>query len=500
MKKTLPILFLSSLLSAFSFGQSSPTTAAPTPTVSSAKVTSIFSDAYTDVAGTDFNPSWGQATVATQVSIAGNNTLKYDGLNYQGISLGSNQNVSSKSFLHLDFWSDNSTSLSVYLISPGPVETPYTLTAPTTGWASVDIPLSSFSPVDLSNVFQLKFVGNGTVFIDNLYFYEITTTPTNDASLKDLLVDGTSIAGFSASKFDYKVTLPRGTTAVPVVTAISNAVGAGVVVTPASGIPGTSSVVVTATDGTTKKTYSVAFTEILSLPINYEAPGSYSFIDFDGGVATVIPNPYSSGINTSATVAKIVRNGGQTWAGSKMYLTNKLDFSSVATLSMKVYSPRVGVTVLFKLEGDGGVNTELSVKTTVANQWETLKWDFTGKPSNTYYALVFMFDFGTVGDGSANSTFLFDDVVLSDNNVGLPQRNAVTNNMVLYPIPAENNLYFSAKSRVSKAEVYNVVGKKVKQYNSVNESVDVSDLKSGVYVIRVTDENGKTFSTKFLKK
>jgi hypothetical protein len=150
-----------------------PIVAAPTPTTPAANVISIFSDAYTNVAGSDFNPNWGQATAVSQLPIAGNNTLKYAGLNYQGLQLGSNQNVSAYGFLHLDYYSANSTSLKIYLISPGPVETPFTLTVPTNGtWTSVNIPLSAFAPVDLSNVFQFKFDGNGDIFLDNIYFYK----------------------------------------------------------------------------------------------------------------------------------------------------------------------------------------------------------------------------------------------------------------------------------------------------------------------------------------
>lgn len=148
-----------------------PTAAAPTPTTPAANVTSVFSDAYTNVAGTNFNPNWGQATVVSQVAIGGNNTLRYGGLNYQGIELGSAQNVTNRNFLHLDFYSANSTSLKVYLISPGPVEKSVILTVPTVGgWNSIDIPLSSFSPVNMSNVFQMKFDGNGTIYLDNIYF------------------------------------------------------------------------------------------------------------------------------------------------------------------------------------------------------------------------------------------------------------------------------------------------------------------------------------------
>jgi hypothetical protein len=152
-------------------GGTTPTTAAPTPAYSAANVISVFSDAYPNIAGTNVGPNWGQATVVTEVPVAGNNTLLYSGLNYQGIELGSNQNLSSMTFLHLDFWSANSTSLKVFLISPGPAEKAYTLTVPTAGWTSIDIPLTEFSPVvNLSNVFQFKFEGNGNIYLDNILF------------------------------------------------------------------------------------------------------------------------------------------------------------------------------------------------------------------------------------------------------------------------------------------------------------------------------------------
>ena len=148
-----------------------PTTAAPTPSLPSANVISVFSDAYTNIAA-NLNPNWGQATVVTQVPIAGNNSLRYGGLNYQGIEFGTNQNLSSMTNLHLDYYSANSTSLRIFLISPGPVEKFKILTVPTTaGWNSVEIPMTDFSPVNLANVFQMKFDGNGDIYLDNIYFH-----------------------------------------------------------------------------------------------------------------------------------------------------------------------------------------------------------------------------------------------------------------------------------------------------------------------------------------
>jgi len=61
------------------------------------------------------------------------------------------------------------------------------------------------------------------------------------------------------------------------------------------------------------------FANAQTLPINFETTIlTADFINFDGGTATVINNPQPNGINTSATVARIVRNGGAVWAGSKL--------------------------------------------------------------------------------------------------------------------------------------------------------------------------------------
>ena len=154
----------------------------------------------------------------------------------------------------------------------------------------------------------------------------------------------------------------------------------------------------------------IKFFSAQSLPIDFESGlvVTSTFVDFDGGTASVVANPQSSGVNVSSKVGKIIRNGGTTWAGSKVILSSNLDFSTNNIIRMKVFtSAPVGTTIKFKLEGSG--NTERDAQTTVSNAWEELKWDFTGESSN-FNTLVFMFDFGNVGDGTANSTFLFDDI------------------------------------------------------------------------------------------
>lgn len=147
-----------------------------------------------------------------------------------------------------------------------------------------------------------------------------------------------------------------------------------------------------------------------SLPINFEGDiTTTDFVDFDGGIANVTSNPMPSGINTSSSVAQITRNGGAAYGGSKILLENNLDFSVLTKLSMKVYTTApVGTTVKFKLEGSGP-SADVNAFTTVSGEWETLEWIFVGTENNLN-ELVFMFDFGNIGDGTENSTFYFDDI------------------------------------------------------------------------------------------
>ncbi|MCO6487747.1 MAG: Ig-like domain-containing protein, partial [Phaeodactylibacter sp.] len=154
-----------------SSGPTGPAVAAPAPTQNPGNVISVFSDAYTNIDGSDLNPDWGQATMVTELLIDGNNTLRYAGLNYQGLQLGTPQNVTGMEFLHIDYWTANSSALNVYLISGNATEVAKALSVPTSGWSSIDIPLGDFSPVDLADIIQLKFDGNGTIYLDNIYFY-----------------------------------------------------------------------------------------------------------------------------------------------------------------------------------------------------------------------------------------------------------------------------------------------------------------------------------------
>ena len=152
----------------------------------------------------------------------------------------------------------------------------------------------------------------------------------------------------------------------------------------------------------------------IDLPFDFETPESTpEFVDFEMAETTVVENPNINDNNPSDYVAKMVRSsGGEIWAGSIVTLPQYLDLSVIGAFRLKIHSPMLGTVVKLKLEGLGV--TELDAITTLANDWETLEWDFTGVPSGTFNQIAFMLDFGLYGDGSGLSTFYFDDVELFD--------------------------------------------------------------------------------------
>ena len=177
-----------------------PTVAAPTPVRAAANVISLFSNAYTDVAATDWFPNWGQTTIVTDVMIATNPTKKYTNFNYQGVQFANPINVTTMSYLHIDLWTPNITSFKVFLINIPPLtqaEQAVTLTPTLSGWNSFDIPLSSYNTIVKTGIGQFKMEGTpsgGVAYLDNIYFFK-TGVGTNDVTFaKDLFTADPSVS------------------------------------------------------------------------------------------------------------------------------------------------------------------------------------------------------------------------------------------------------------------------------------------------------------------
>jgi hypothetical protein len=152
--------------------------------------------------------------------------------------------------------------------------------------------------------------------------------------------------------------------------------------------------------------------------INFEdGCGPFNFVDFGGGVTSIVANPQPAGLNTSAKVARMQKFAGEVFAGSALNLDSNLDFSKGQAFKMKVRAGRA-VPVLFKLEGaDSSSQTddrERSVNYSGSGGWEQLCFDFTGDTAGlTSRTIAFIFDLGVSGNAASdpsNWTFFFDEI------------------------------------------------------------------------------------------
>lgn len=142
-----------------------------------------------------------------------------------------------------------------------------------------------------------------------------------------------------------------------------------------------------------------------TLPVDFENVEP-KLTTFGGSTTAVISNPKSSGINTSTKVLETV-HGNETWAGFFINMTNKFDFSSSKTISVKVYAPATGV---LRMKLENGDNTaefvEKDVDVTVANQWVEVSIDFSDAAAGKYNRLVLFPGWGVANAG----TFYVDDI------------------------------------------------------------------------------------------
>jgi hypothetical protein len=137
---------------------------------------------------------------------------------------------------------------------------------------SGNVDLSTYSGTIYVAFKYLSTVADGakTYEIDDFKIQGVLK-PGSDATLSDLTMDGTTITGFDAAKLSYTIQLPMGTSIIPVVAYTINDADATAAITAATDLAGnnaarTTSVVVTAQDGTTIQTYTILFDPILEAP------------------------------------------------------------------------------------------------------------------------------------------------------------------------------------------------------------------------------------------
>lgn len=535
MRKVVLIILLTSSLV---YSQSPTVQPASVPTRDAANVISFFGgddNSYGDISGVDFQVFWSQPVppwVAPDLAFnaAENMVLKYTSFGYQGLDFsGNKQNVAGMEFLHIDIWT-NSSSVDLTLLSAGSGDFAFNFSANQGFWTSVDIPLTHFAQninLNLAELNQMKFYnGNGDdIYIDNLYFWKPEVNSADDATLKELQVDGISVSAFSGATTFYTHELIVGTSVAPTITATTTQSDASILVTQATSIPGEAIVVVTAPNQTKVKTYTVSF--IATLPgaaefISSPADEVLALLDnISNGTAVSFWNP-SYFFGTSQGVVNLDGNnavkmdfsvagwGGGINNGSDVYT----DVSTYNFVNFSYFVPEGepgvnGHEVKFILIGGGSSpsgngNGEFSYTLKEAgqggdadlvfNQWVNLTVPLTHFVNNGWSTdNFFQFKLGSISDLNTKVIY-FDNIFFSVNEgqlVGLNELDII--DLSAFPNPSNTMWNIkTSKTLITSIDVFNSAGKRVVSLKNKSNEVVVSTegLVNGIYIARVTTGMG----------
>ena len=374
-----------------------------------------------------------------------------------------------------------------------------------------------------SNLNQLMFVDDVSLKYAGPFTY-----PEDDTSLSDLTQDGATIADFTESKTTYDISLAEGTTVVPTIAATPNNANAIIAITDATSIPGTTTIVVTAEDGTTTNTVSINFNilapgvvgqEYLTNPnINTTATSPDTGVDGTGNFPVL--GGWGSGGNGS--YAPTSDGNGDCLSEDRMfkffkkndaYITQTIilpagtyDWSFWTRWAELVTWAAEGdvkpkFTIMTDDDGDGtwtAVQTTITTQPTVVNSWVQQ----TGTYSNDISRQVrikFSKSGGTTADPTnLNQLMYIDDVsLIFASTLSISEEELMS--FSIYPNPATDLISISGVDNIKSIKVYSILGSLEKEALNTNQ-IDISELSSGIHLIKVDNGTGTAFTEKIIKQ
>ena len=198
---------------------------------------------------------------------------------------------------------------------------------------------------------------------------------------------------------------------------------------------------------------------------------------------------YASGLDVSNNIfwGNTTNGGAQALAIGKIissnlpsgmivnHSTDEDNFSNLGTFNTSNADPLFTDAV----NGDFTLTNTSPAKNTGRNSSVTTSFDLFGNPR----VLEVTVDMGAY---EYNSSLGIDDVDL------------VKNQIKLYPNPTSSILNIEMKSNLKQATIYNVLGAEV--LNTSTKSINTSNLKSGMYLLKIEDENGSVSTKRFIKR
>ncbi len=114
-----------------------------------------------------------------------------------------------------------------------------------------------------------------------------------------------------------------------------------------------------------------------------------------------------------------------------------------------------------------------------------------------FLLVIFLFSFLTLSASTEIVPVVNDDLSIVDLN---PIKEFYS--IKIYPNPAEDHIQITNSENIRRVVVHNLVGRRVKEFNNINsgDRMNISDLPSGLYLVRLWDHNKRVVTTLRLSK
>ncbi|MDB4497048.1 T9SS type A sorting domain-containing protein [Flavobacteriaceae bacterium] len=372
-----------------------------------------------------------------------------------------------------------------------------------------------------SNLNQLWFIDDVS-----LNFASGLGNITDDTSLSDLTVDGTTISGFSPLETNYDVYLPEGTTTVPTVVATTTDVDATNVITDATSLPGTTSILITAEDGTTTSTVTVNFVAVeAGLEFLVNGGVNTTAVDPDTGVdgSGNFPVLGGWGAGVGGSYAPTSAANGDCYSEDRMFKLFKKGnadgqfINQTITLPAGTYNwsfwTRWAALVSWGNTGDYEPTFKIMTNDDNDNTWETVQTVVTTQPTTANEWMqqtgTFTNDIerkvrikfskygGTTAEPSNLSELWFIDEVSLNFASSLSVSEQELMSLSIYPNPTSDMISIKGVENIKSIKVYSILGALEKEVFNTNQ-IDVSELSPGVHLIKI--DNGTIYSKKIIKQ
>ena len=233
-------------------------------------------------------------------------------------------------------------------------------------------------------------------------------------------------------------------------------------------------------------------------PIDFETGGygaTWTWTVFENGSnpsLEIVTNPNTSGINSSATVAKFTAlQAGQPHAGCESLHGSDIGTFSLdatnSTLKIMVYKTVISdVGLKFVIPTSGSLG-EIKVANTVTNAWEELTFDFSshiGLTEAIGIDQIVVFPDFNLGGRTQDNIIYFDNISFYSNSVGVDNRNetfpqgfALEQNFPNPFNPVTSFRYDLPKDGLVKITVYDMMGREVKTLVNSSQTAGYKSIK-----------------------